>query len=94
MNWDEIEREYDERMSIKTQDGIHDEVEAFQKFIDGLSVDDIINFEGFPKNISEMIYDKYDDGIFYSYKYDVEIGRITDITNKFYELSNDDDLSE
>lgn len=94
MNWDEIERDYDERMSIKTQDGIHDEVEAFQKFIDGLSVDDIINFEGFPKNISEMIYDKYDDGIFYSYKYDVEIGRITDITNKFYEMSNDYDLSE
>lgn len=83
MNWDEIKRDYDERMAIKLQDGISCEVAAFQKFIDSLSKEDIEEFEGFPKEISSLIYDKYNDGIFYSYKYDVEIGRITDITDKF-----------
>lgn len=82
MNWDEIESDYDERMRIKMQEGIHSEVEAFQKFIDGLTLEDLEEFEGFPKNISEMIYDKHNDGIFYSHKYDVEIGRLTDITDK------------
>ena len=83
MNWDEIEREYDERMALKRQEGIRDEVAVFQKFIDGLTEEDIEEFEGFPKEISELIYDKHNDGIFYSHKYDVEIGRITDIIDKF-----------
>lgn len=83
MNWDEIKRDYDERMAIKLQDGIRCEVAAFQKFIDSLSKEDVEEFEEFPKEISNLIYDKYNDGIFYSYKYDVEIGRITDITDKF-----------
>ena len=89
MDWDEIERDYDERMAKKMQEGIRDEVSAFQKFIDGLTIEDIEEFEGFPKEISELIYDKHNDGIFYSYKYDVEIGRLTDITDKF----NDDTYS-
>ena len=89
MDWDEIERDYDERMAKKMQEGIRDEVSAFQKFIDGLTIEDIEEFEGFPKEISGLIYDKHNDGIFYSYKYDVEIGRLTDITDKF----NDDTYS-
>lgn len=83
MNWEEILDDYEKRMEAKKQEGIRDEVEQFQKFIDGLTKDDIEEFEGFPKNISELIYDKHNDGIFYSYKYDTEIGRITDITDKF-----------
>ena len=83
MNWDEILDNYEKRMETKKQEGIRDEVEEFQKFIDSLTKDDIEEFEGFPKNISDLIYDKHNDGIFYSYKYDTEIGRITDITDKF-----------
>ena len=83
MNWDEILDNYEKRMEAKKQEGIRDEVEEFQKFIDSLTKDDIEEFEGFPKNISDLIYDKHNDGIFYSYKYDTEIGRITDITDKF-----------
>lgn len=83
MNWDEILDNYEKRMEAKKQEGIRDEVEEFQKFIDSLTKDDIEEFEGFPKNLSNLIYDKHNDGIFYSYKYDTEIGRITDITDKF-----------
>lgn len=83
MDWEEIQRDYNERMEIKKREGIRDEVATFQKFIDGLTREDVENFEGFPKEVSELIYDKHNDGIFYSYKYDVEIGRITDIIDKF-----------
>lgn len=83
MNWENILADYEKRMEIKKQDGIRDEVEKFQKFIDSLTKEDIEEFEGFPKDVSELIYDKQNNGIFYSYKYDVEIGRITDITDKF-----------
>lgn len=83
MDWDNILMDYEKRMEIKKQDGIRDEVEKFQKFIDSLTKEDIEEFEGFPKDVSELIYDKQNNGIFYSYKYDVEIGRITDITDKF-----------
>lgn len=83
MNWEEIVDDYKKRMEAKKQEGIRDEVEQFQKFIDSLTKEDIEEFEGFPKNISDLIYDKHNDGIFYSYKYDTEIGRITDITDKF-----------
>ncbi len=33
MNWDEIEREYDERMSVKHKDGIIVIVEAFKSLL-------------------------------------------------------------
>lgn len=91
MDWEEIQRDYNERMEIKKREGIRDEVATFQKFIDGLTRDDVENFEGFPKEVSELIYDKHNDGIFYSYKYDVEIGRITDIVDKF---CNDSGIAE
>ena len=83
MDWDKILDDYEKRMEVKKQEGIRDEVSVFQKFIDRLTKDDIESFEGFPKEVSELIYDKHNNGIFYSYKYDVEIGRITDITDKF-----------
>ena len=83
MDWDKILMDYEERMEKKRQDGIRDEVDIFQKFVNGLSKEDVEEFDGFPKSISELIYDKHNNGIFYSYKYDVEIGRITDITDKF-----------
>lgn len=83
MDWDKILDDYEKRMETKKQEGIRDEVAIFQKFIDSLTKDDIETFEGFPKEVSELIYDKHNNGIFYSYKYDVEIGRITDITDKF-----------
>lgn len=83
MDWDDILRDYEERMEIKKQNGVCDEVAIYQKFIDSLAIEDIEEFDGFPKEVSELIYDKHNDGIFYSYKYDVEIGRITDITDKF-----------
>lgn len=89
MDWDEILSDYECRMETKKKDGIRDEVAAFQKFIDGLSEEDIEEFEGFPKEISELIYDKHGDGIFYSYKYDVEIGRITDVIDKFNDGQNE-----
>lgn len=82
MNWDEILQDYEDRMAQKLKEGIRDEVAIFQKFVNGLTRDEIEEFEGFPKEISEMIYDKHNDGIFYSYKYDVEIGRLTDIFDK------------
>ena len=89
MDWDEIEKDYDKRMADKTQVGICDEVAAYQKYINSLSREDIEEFESFPKEISDLIYDKHNDGIFYSYKYDVEIGRITDIINKLDELKTE-----
>lgn len=85
MDWTSIEKEYDERMTIKQQEGIAEEVDKFQKYINTLTVNDIQNFEGFPKEINELIYDKHNNGIFYSQKYDVEIGRLSDITDKFNE---------
>lgn len=86
MNWDEILNDYEKRMEAKKQDGIREEVAQYQKYIDGLSKEDIEQFEGFPKEINDLIYDKYCNGIFYSNKYDVEIGRITDVTDKFAEF--------
>ena len=83
MDWNTILDDYEKRMDIKKQEGIRDEVAVYQKFIDSLTKDSIEDFEGFPKEVSELIYDKHNDGIFYSYKYDVEIGRVTDITDKF-----------
>ena len=89
MNWEKIQDDYDERMRIKAQEGIRDEVAIYQKYINGLTADDVEEFESFPKEISQLIYDKNNDGIFYSYKYDVEIGRITDITEKLNETESE-----
>lgn len=86
MDWELIQKEYDERERIKEQEGVKDEVRIFNDYINSLTLEEIENFEGFPDTLSEIIYDKENNGVFYSQKYDVEIGRITDIIDKFSDI--------
>lgn len=86
MNWDEIVKDYDKRMEEKQKEGVRDEVAIYQKFIDSLTEEDVENFESLPKEINSLIYDKNGDGVFYSKKYDIEVGKVTDIIDKFSDV--------
>lgn len=86
MDWEEIVNDFHERQETKTKEGIKEEVEQFTKFVTSLTKENIEDFNGIPKNLSTIIHDKYNDGRFFSLKYDVEIGRLTDITDKFSDI--------
>jgi len=94
MDWEQIKKEYLERMEILKQDGIRDEVELYNKIIskvtesdvDALIVDGVI-----PEGILDFCDFDAATGSFLSKKWNIKIGTIYDMLDEKIVIENDDE---
>jgi hypothetical protein len=97
MDWEKIKKEYTERIELLKRDGIRDEVEEYQKIINGISesdVDSLIVDGIIPNGIMDICDFDASSGGFISKKWNIKIGSIYDILDDNYSKtkeSNDDD---
>lgn len=87
MNWEEIKKEYLERMEMLKRDGIREEVELYKKIAKGVSESDIdaLIIDGvIPEGILDFCDFDASTGRFISKKWNIQIGVIYDIIDKDY----------
>jgi len=88
MDWDEIQREYVERMKKLEEDGIKEEVELYNKIIKNLTndeIDSLINDGEVPSEILKMCDFNPQQGSFISKKWNIKIGELWNILDKKYD---------
>lgn len=97
MNWEEIKKEYLDRMEMLKRDGIREEVELYKKIAKGVSESDIdaLIIDGvIPDGILDFCDFDPSTGSFISKKWNIKIGVIYDIIDKDYgesgEIDEDD----
>ena len=94
MDWEQIKKEYLERMEILKRDGIREEVETYKKIIKGVCESDIdaLIIDGvIPEGILDMCDFDASSGSFISKKWNIKIGVIYDVIDKDYGLEKDSD---
>lgn len=88
MDWDEIQREYLERMEKLEEEGIKEEVELYNKIIKDLTndeIDSLINEGEVPSEILKMCDFNPQQGSFISKKWNIKIGELWNILDKKYD---------
>lgn len=94
IDWENVKRDYFERMEKLKEDGIRQEVEKYQKAVSGLTEKDIKEFieEGeIPSSILKIVYPDVATNNFISKKYDIAIGSLYDIVD--YQTFEDEEES-
>jgi hypothetical protein len=88
MDWDEIQREYLERMEKLEEEGIKEEVELYNKIIKNLTndeIDSLINDGEVPSEILKMCDFNPQQGSFISKKWNIKIGELWNILDKKFD---------
>ena len=88
MDWDEIQREYLERMEKLEEEGIKEEVELYNKIIKNLTndeIDNLINEGEVPSEILKICDFNPQQGSFISKKWNIKIGELWNILDKKYD---------
>ena len=94
MDWEEIKKDYLERMKILEQEEIKKDVEAYNKAIDALTESDVNAFleDGVtPESILAVVDEDTNSNNFISKKHNVVIGNIFDIIDKVFDKNEDDE---
>jgi hypothetical protein len=94
MDWEQIKKEYLERMEMLKRDGIREEVEQYEKIIKGVSesdIDSLIVDGTIPEGILEICDFDAATGAFVSKKWNIKIGSIYDILDEKFGGEVDDD---
>ena len=88
MDWEEIKKDYNNRMEILQKQEIKAEIEEYNKLIDDLTQSDVTSFieDGvIPSNILKIVEEDNNSMDFVSKKWGVKIGSIYDIIDKTIE---------
>jgi len=94
MDWEEIKKDYIERMKVLEQEEIKKDVEAYNKAIDALTESDVNAFleDGVtPESILAVVDEDANSNNFISKKHNVVIGNIFDIIDKVFDKNEDDE---
>ena len=94
MDWEEIKKDYLERMKVLEQEEIKKDVEAYNKAIDALTESDVNAFleDGVtPESILAVVDEDANSNNFISKKHNVVIGNIFDIIDKVFDKNEDDE---
>ena len=101
MNWDDIKNEYINRQNELKQDGIKEEIELYNAIIDKITqneINELLEDGILPEKLLSIIDVGYQNGVFKSKKWGIQLGTIYDIIDKGFEnvrknledLQNDD----
>lgn len=93
MNWDEIVRDYQDRMKQLERKDIQEELKQYQSIIDSLTkeeVDDFLSEGSIPDRLLRLIDEDSNSNDFLSKKYKVVLGNIFDIVDKDFSSSAND----
>jgi hypothetical protein len=94
MDWEQIKKEYLERMEMLKRDGIREEVEEYEKIIKSISESDIdaLIVDGvIPEGILGFCDFDASTGAFVSKKWNIKIGSIYDMLDENFGTETDDD---
>lgn len=94
MNWEEIKQNYLTRQAQLKQEGIKDEVEKYNSIIAKLEKSDIEKYleEGtLPTSLTNIVETDFNNGIFISKEWGVQLGTIYDIIDKDFIDNNEED---
>jgi hypothetical protein len=97
MDWEKIKSEYIERQEKLKEDGIRQEVEKYNSIINGLKetdIEEVLENGNLPEKLLEFIDEDYNNGIFKSKKYGIQIGTIYDIIDKDFTDKETDETTE
>lgn len=85
MNWNDIKEDYYHRQEQMKQQGIKDEIEQYNKIINGLKQSDVaelIENGIMPEKLIPLIDENFQTGVFRSKKWGIQLGTIYDIIDK------------
>lgn len=94
MDWEKIKSDYLHQQELLLQEGVKEEKELYDKIISSLSMNEMKKFmeDGvLPKELEKFV--TFDNGLFISQKYEIELGNIYDIVDQ-YEFGDDEDEEE
>ena len=98
LDWDEITKDYLKRQEILQQEGIRDEVEKYNNFLENsltkAMYDDFIDDGEIPTELSSFLEVETNGMNFISKKYNVVIGSLMDIIDMDFSLRNNGDDEE
>jgi hypothetical protein len=98
LDWDEITKDYLKRKEILQQEGIRDEVEKYNNFLENsltkAMYDDFIDDGEIPTELSSFLEVETNGMNFISKKYNVVIGSLMDIIDMDFSLRNNGDDEE
>ena len=96
MNWDDIKNEYINRQNMLKQEGIKEEIELYNNIIDNITqneINELLEDGILPEKLLSIIDVGYQNGIFKSKKWGIQLGTIYDIIDKnFIEKNENDDI--
>ena len=94
MNWEEIKQNYLTRQAQLKQEGIKDEVEKYNSIIAKLEKSDVEKYleEGIlPTSLTNIVETDFNNGIFVSKEWGVQLGTIYDIIDKDFIDNNEEE---